>query len=193
MAFNLNIVGLKELQIKVSNLRKSGLRKEVNHVLEAGAKTFVRNAKRDAPVDFGVLRNLITYEKTGQSSFSIVSGANYSAYIEFGTRSRAVVPADLQTYASQFRGKGVGDYYDFLNAILDWVKRKGLSDVTNSYTGKKVGGKAAKENLVVLAEAIALSILRHGIKPHPYFFKQRAIVKPMIEKNIKAITNSIKL
>ena len=97
------------------------------------------------------------------------------------------LPSDWQTFAASYKGKGNGDYYDFLNAILDWVKRKGLSDVTNSYTGKKVGGKAAIENQVVLAEAIAWSILKKGIKAQPFLYPASQQALPQLTADLKRI------
>jgi hypothetical protein len=72
---------------------------------------------------------------------------------------------------------------------LDWVKRKGLHHVTNSYTGKKVGGKAAQENLLAVAEAIAFSIIRHGVHPHPFFFQHLPWAR---EELIKRSENVVK-
>jgi hypothetical protein len=40
-------------------------------------------------------------------SYEIVSGANYSAYVEFGTIDHVSVPAGIEDYAMQFKGKGI--------------------------------------------------------------------------------------
>lgn len=81
--------------------------KEVNGVIEDGAKVFVSLAKRDAPVDMGVLRNSISYAPLGKTVYEVVSGAYYSPYLEWGTITKVSVPGELQAYASQFRGKGL--------------------------------------------------------------------------------------
>lgn len=140
--YSIDIKGMKELQDKLANMPKQ-LQKEVSGVVEDGAKVFVRNAKRDAPVDFGVLRNEITYFPLGNLKFEIVSGARYSPYLEFGTITKVRVPVELSSYAIQFKGRGI----------------------------KKNG----------------------GLYPHPFFFKQIPLVKTQIEKDIKQITDSIKL
>ncbi len=106
MSFTLNIVGLKELQAKVANLPKH-LEKEVTATLEAGAKMWVGNAKRDAPKYFGGLAQSISYMPSGKMSFTVVSGKEYSAYMEWGTITHVSVPAELQSYAIQFKGKGI--------------------------------------------------------------------------------------
>lgn len=106
LAYNVNIVGLKELQDKYKKMPEN-LQKEVKGIIEDGAKTFVRYAKRDAPVDMGVLRNSISYLPIGKLSYDIVSGAKYSAYLEWGTITKVSVPGELAAYASQFKGKGL--------------------------------------------------------------------------------------
>ena len=104
--YNINIKGLKELQDKMAKMPEV-LEKRVNGIIEDVAKVFVRNAKKDAPVDMGVLRNSITYYKNGKLSFTIVSGAKYSPYLEFGTITKVSVPTELAAYAAQFKGKGL--------------------------------------------------------------------------------------
>ncbi len=166
----------------------------VDDVLNTNALEMAEKAKQFAPADRGFLRQHISAKTDTFLIKEIVVDAPYAAYVEFGTGKFAAeyvasLPADWQEFALQFKGKGRGDYFDFLNAILDWVKRKGLSDVTNSYTGKKVGGKAAKENLVVLAEAIAWWILKHGIKQHPFL---RPAYKGQLFKLGRDLVNALK-
>ncbi len=182
----IQVYGLAAIKKKLGEIPRH-VAEEVDGAMAVAANDFVNRAQDDAPLDQGELRNLITYSRESEMNYKVVSSAEWSAYVEWGTRTRVQIPSDLTGYASKFKGKGTGDYYDFLNNILDWVKRKGLSNVTNSYTGKKVGGKAAKENLIVLAEAIAWSILKKGVHPHPFFFKQRAVVYKQLRADLKEV------
>jgi HK97 gp10 family phage protein len=186
VANSVTLKGFRELQNKLKHLPKEVMG-EANDAVQDAGEYWAERAKQDAPTDQGLLKGSITSKETGLMKSEVVSPVSYSAYIEWGTKTKVKVPAEMQTYAMQFKGKGTGDYYDFLNSILDWVKRKGLSDVTNSYTGKKVGGEAAKENLLVLAEAIAWSIIKKGISPHPYFFIQSPFVEKQLRADIKKI------
>jgi HK97 gp10 family phage protein len=102
----IEVKGLKELQANVNKLPQR-LKQETSGVLERGAQLFVRNAKRDAPVDFDFLRNLISYAKTGELKFTLISGSKYSPYLEWGTITRVSVPTELASYAIQFKGKGI--------------------------------------------------------------------------------------
>lgn len=106
MNYSVNILGLKELQSTFDKL-PAQLRREASGILEAGAKKWVALSKRDSPVDFGVLRNEITYVAVAPLTFEIVSGAKYSPYLEWGTITHVSVPAELSEYAIQFKGRGL--------------------------------------------------------------------------------------
>jgi HK97 gp10 family phage protein len=102
-------IDIKGLDKMIADIEKmpSSFKEEVSGVLERGAQTFVRNAKRDAPVDHGALRNGISYFPNAPLSFQVASNAFYSAYLEWGTIAHVRVPAELQAYASEFKGKGL--------------------------------------------------------------------------------------
>jgi HK97 gp10 family phage protein len=79
--------------------------------LADAALNFQTRAANEAPVNYGVLKNSITMKQVRPMEYEVVSGAHYSAYVEFGTRSSVRVPAELQAYAAQFKrsnGEGVG-------------------------------------------------------------------------------------
>jgi HK97 gp10 family phage protein len=105
-----NVIGLKELRIKMATAQES-MSKQVRGIVEAGAMKFVRDAKRDAPVNFGVMRNFITYSQVisdkSRTTFEVHSQAKYSPYLEWGTITRVIVPAELSVYAALFKGKGL--------------------------------------------------------------------------------------
>lgn len=169
------------------------LTKEVRHIVENGSKTFVRNAKRDAPIDVAFLKNNISYYpiKGGKVNFEIVSGAKYSPYIEFGTKGKFSPYPGTEQYAAEFKGKGEGTIDEFFLNILDWVKRKGLSDTkTRGLPTGKVR-KAKDVDAFDTAFAIMMSILKKGVEAHPFFFKQMPIVKKQIEQDIKQVLDTL--
>jgi hypothetical protein len=139
----------------------------------------VRLAKTKAPVNNGKLRGAINADYATKTSMkaSVSVDVVYAAYVEFGTRGYAgsyvsSLPNDWQTYASSFKGKsGSGTMDDFLNAIIDWVKDKGLAGTYSVKTQRRTGAKDARElQDIEVAYPIALAILRKGIKPQPYLF-----------------------
>lgn len=186
---NIKLSGFAEFNKKLNALPKSINSNAAAAVKDAGLQ-WVQLAKRAAPKDQGTIAGKITTLATATKS-EVFSNAYHSRFLEFGTKKRKNVPAELVAYESSLGYQRIGDYYDFLNAILDWVKRKGISDVVNSYTGKKVGGKAAKDNQVVLAEAIAFSIIRHGIKPQPFFFKHSVEVEKLLKERLAKFLNKV--
>lgn len=101
-----NIVGLDQFQSKLKSIPEQ-LKREVRGVVEAGAKTFVRNAKKQAPKDMGFLTGGISFTKISDLTFEVVSSKEYSPYIEWGTITKVKVPSELQSYAIQFKGKGI--------------------------------------------------------------------------------------
>lgn len=101
-----NIIGLDKVKANLSKM-STQLKTEVKATVEAGAKTFVRNAKRDAPKDFGQLAGSISYFPVSDLKFEIVSAKEYSPYVEWGTITRVSVPAEYQSYAIQFKGRGL--------------------------------------------------------------------------------------
>lgn len=161
--------------------------KDCGNRISADAKQLVSaNAS-----DTGYLQNSIhpVYRKMGTS---IVASAKYAAYIEFGTRKFAAtyvasLPSDWAAYANTFRGKSnSGDFYDFLNAILDWVKRKGIAHRYSVKTRQKMRmGKKDNERLEQTAENIAKSILINGIAPRPFMY-------PSVNKNLPILLQDIK-
>lgn len=109
------------------------------------------NAKLRAPANDGNLRRSIVTTKAKASDLVATTqvGVMYAPYVEFGTKSKVDIPAGLESYASQFRGK-TGSFKDLLANIERWVKLKGLPSES--------------------AYHIALKIARHGTEARPFLF-----------------------
>jgi HK97 gp10 family phage protein len=97
-------VGFKEFRNKLNSLPKD-IQEEVDGFVLDAAQQWEERAKLDAPVDKGFLRSGITSKFTGRMSAEVYSNEEYSPYVEWGTGTRVKVPADLQKYAIQFKGK----------------------------------------------------------------------------------------
>lgn len=158
----------------------------VSAELDGMAKEWKANAQRDAPVDQGSLKAGITYYMDGGFSAVIVSNAFYSPFMEFGTKGKYTPIPGTEAIAEQFRGYKGGDFATMLKMIERWVNRKGIAGTYSVKTRRRTGGKAAiaSQNRSA-AFAIALSILKNGVSPHPFFFKQQDILWPEMVKNIR--------
>lgn len=168
ISFKIDTSGVK------AKFEKAGVevKVQVSNELTRFSLLTANQAKAMAPVDEGFLRNAIAPKPATPENLtaSVVVATNYAAYIEFGTRSFAAsyvssLPPDWQSYAAQFKGSTGGGFSDFLLHITEWVKRKGIEP------------KAAYP--------IALSILRKGIKPHPFFY-------PSVRDNYKLLLERLK-
>jgi HK97 gp10 family phage protein len=180
---SIEIKGLEGLKKKLRAIPENVTR-EVDADMQVIADAFVNRAQADAPVDRGQIKNYITANKEGVMNYEIVSGAPYSAYIEFGTKSRFKAIPGIDS--SKFKGKGSGSYYDFLKAILEWVERKGIASRFSVKTRKKLKHtKADNERILQAAEAIAFSIMKHGVNAHPFFFKQLPIARSEAQRSFR--------
>jgi hypothetical protein len=192
MSASVKITGLKEVQVQLEKLAKE-LPGKVDGIVSKGVKEMARDAKVDAPKDFGVMAGGITDKKNGFADYSMISNASYSPYLEFGTKGNYQPIPGID--ASEFKGKGSKEGgKGFFENILAWVKRKRIAGTYSVKTRRRVGKKAdiQKENEQV-AFAIYMSIMKHGIKPHPFFFKQGDKHGPAIIKQIEQLVKQVKL
>jgi HK97 gp10 family phage protein len=182
------VTGLEELKKKIKDLGDRKLKTELNAILKDGANHFVGLAHKDAPVDQSTLKQGITYFRKGDLLYRVASNANYSTFIEFGTKSR-YKPIPGVKPGEYTRGSSGNGFYD---AILAWVKRKGIGGSYNVSTRRREGRKVDQQiEDEQIAFAIYLSIIRHGVKPHPYFFKQTAPTKQFLEGKIQLMLKAL--
>lgn len=64
---------------------KAELQKRVNQAVAKAAADVEANAKTDAPIDTGWLRNSIGMLQRGEADWMVGVGASYGRYVEFGT------------------------------------------------------------------------------------------------------------
>lgn len=102
----IEIRGLEELRRLLGRIPRH-LTDEMDAEIAAASNEFVNKAVLAAPVDSGTLRHGITFKKIKKMHYEVVSAAHYSAYVEWGTITQVKVPPELQSYAIQFKGKGI--------------------------------------------------------------------------------------
>ena len=143
----------------------------------ASALKIQNKAKRLAPVNFGKLRESIVVNEKGDNTdfiYTIAARTKYAAYVEFGTGPMAEksVPAEYKEYAMKFKGSSGGTFKEMIEALMLWVKRKGLAS-----------GKNEKS----VAYLIARSILRKGLRAQPFLIPAFEQEKKNLIKNIKNV------
>lgn len=147
------------------------MQEEVGFELLDGVNRMAAGAKKDAPGNQGILRSEISGRKTGPLQCEYVSGALYSGYLEFGTRSLVHVPAGLEAYAAEVKAQKNTSSLKAKEAIFLWCKEKGIEESA--------------------WYPIFIKLMVVGMTPHPFFFKQVAIVEPSIKKNIQNVLDSL--
>lgn len=164
------VTGLDEAIAKLNQLPKR-VQSELKAELKLSAETIRRNAIRDAPADQGKLRNSIVVTTNSDVSYSVVVQNNYAAYMEFGTKSKAKIPAELTAYAAQFRGKGAATGINPIDALEAWVRRKGIAGTYSVKSKRRLGNAAVKKSQDrAVAFLIWQKIKKRGVTPHPFFF-----------------------
>jgi HK97 gp10 family phage protein len=193
-AIKFDFSGIDRL-IKKVDAKKNSIGELVADELNAWATETVTEAKKNCPVDEGFLRNSIAanFADSKNLTTEITVGANYGAYLEFGTRKFAAnyvgsLPKEWKQLAGQFKGGGgkKGSFNDFLLKIIKWVKRKGISGTFSVKTQRRTGKKANRNSEdLAAAYPIALKILRTGIKPQPYLYPAVLKTSKKLKENIK--------
>ena len=162
----------------------------VDLVLEKNIVQMEEGAKQRAPGDMGFLRQNISADTSKYLHKELTANAFYAAYMEFGTgvyaaQYVATLPVDWQAYAAQFKakGQGSGTFFDFLVAIKEWVKRVGIGVSYNVSTRRK--NRQSNADIENVAYAIAMSILRKGVRPHPFLYPAYREQLPKLETDLE--------
>ena len=168
MPASVTLIGWKEFEVKAERLTPE-LLKEFDGEVDAAAGLWVELANLSAPRDFGYLAGGISQKKVAPAYYEVVSDKAYSAFMEWGTKDRVSIPADLSSYASEFQHSdfSVSGAITLKEAIYSWAKRKGIP-------------KSAWW-------PIYITIRRIGVKPHPYFFKHKVTVEKSLFEHLENI------
>ena len=103
------IEGLDALIKRLGKLSPK-IAKEVAMEVNASALAIQSKAKRDVVVDNGTLRNSIQLKEVNIGNkivYTVGSALKYAPYVEFGTGGLVNVPIGFESFAIQFKGKGV--------------------------------------------------------------------------------------
>lgn len=210
MKFNVKVTGLAALQKQIETASED-VRQVCEQEVQAAGQDWVAGAVRDAPVDQGGLKSAISFKQSDTHTAAdsliaveIVAQKFYAPFIEFGTKGKYTPIPGTEEIAAQFKDYKGGDIKEMRKAIERWVSRKGihlegleqafgreqeqfLSLSARNRERKKRGLKriTKKSRLDSVVFLIVRSILKNGISPHPYFFKQGDVVWPQLLKKMQ--------
>ena len=187
-----NVTEFDEAIIKLESLTQK-LKNQIIDETNASALKIQSEAKKAAPANFGTLRGSIHLKEEGgidKKVYIVGSDLSYAPYVEFGTGGK-VNTQGYNEFANTFRGKTGGTFQDMLKALVLWVKRKGITGTYSIKTQRRTGSRKvqSKENDSA-AYAIALSILRKGLRPQPYLIPAYETEVSLLKDRIKNIVNA---
>lgn len=149
MSYTIKIEGGDTLMQLLKDIPKKKLQ-DVEDEFEAYAFELNTMQKGRAPKDEGSIVQAITNIKTAPLTWEIVCQKIHAVWNEFGTKSKARIPAGLEGVASQFRGVGLASGTNARQSIYEWCRRHGIE--------KRAWYLIYRE------------IVTNGIKPHPFFY-----------------------
>jgi len=161
--FNAKLDGLDGLNKRILSDQKV-VQDDISDEMNASVLNMQLDAKRMAPKNLGTLSQSLQIDISQPLSKSVFATASYAPYVEFGTGGQVSIPPGWESEAAAAQGKG-GKFKDMLLAIRDWCLRKGIDP------------KAAYP--------IAVSILRKGIRPQPFFVPAYEAERPKLIQRIK--------
>jgi hypothetical protein len=190
--FTISVQGLDKLQKRMQTA-SAKIRKEIGGELKDSANKINAKQIRLVPVDEGGTKQATVVRKVNDLSQELLASKHSTPFMEFGTKKKVRIPSELQDYAKQFNLKGPNIGFDaFFLIILAWVRRKGIAGRYSTKTRRRIGGanQQLQEDFSA-AWPIALSILRNGVNPHPFFFAPYFEERPKIVERVKKILDDI--
>lgn len=170
-SFTIQIKGLDKVQQIFKDL-PNGVQREIRDVFRATGKQWSEEARADAPANYGRLRTAIVADSQGLS-LEIVAQTSYAGYQEFGTKSNAQVPTELTSYAAAMRGQGDNGGLSPLQALEQWVKRKGLAATYSVKTRRRTRSKNEAALTKQIAFMVWRKIKRQGVRAQSYLFSSK--------------------
>lgn len=160
------IKGLDKVLKQLSKFGKEA-DKSILLLTRDNAKEIAADAKRNAPVNFGKLRQSIVSEQVREKdtlSYVVAANVEYAPYVEFGTGQKVSVPTEFQELALEFKGGRGGTKEQALQSIRDWLSKKG----------------DPKD-----AEKVFYLIMKNGVKAQPFMYPAWVKGKTQYLKDLK--------
>jgi HK97 gp10 family phage protein len=190
MGFGIDLSGIPRLEKRLQDIENK-ISIELAEEISDSALRIEKQAKRNAPVNFGTLRQSIHATSKDKLTHYVEVQASYGAYVEFGTGGKVSIPSGYEQYAASFKGGKSGTFDEMVKALTLWVKRKGLAGTYSIKSGRRLGGKATKAAQdEKLARFLAIKILQKGIRPQPFLIPAYEAEKPKLIDKIKKLLNA---
>lgn len=187
-------IGFEQFTERINRATKE-IQSEVAAEVQAAASLYEANAIKtliSQGGDTGTLAMSINKKQIDAVNWEVFAGAFYAPFIEFGTKGKYRPIPGTEDIAAQFKGMKRGNFEQMLTAIEAWVKRKGIVATFSVKTQKRQRFSKAEANRTKQAAyAIAVSILKNGISPKPFFFQQIPQVRDSLFKNVERVLSGV--
>lgn len=165
-SFKFKVKGLDQLEKKFGPKGVKQILSEVNIEFKTTAQKVRNLAVKKVSVNTGFLRNSLNFESTEPFKWTVYSTSNYAGYLEFGTRTKVVIPPEMQDVANEFKNAKSGNWEEFRQSIKDWVKKKGIVPQINGRNAVDPD----QEDWDDMIFLIMMSIYKNGISPKPFIY-----------------------
>lgn len=187
-------IGFEQFTERINRATKE-IQSEVAAEVQAAASLYEANAIKTLIAqggDTGTLAKSINKKQIDAVNWEVFAGAFYAPFIEFGTKGKYRPIPGTEDISAQFKGMKRGNFEQMLTAIEAWVKRKGIVATFSVKTQKRQRFSKAEANRTKQAAyAIAVSILKNGISPKPFFFQQIPQVRDSLFKNVERVLSGV--
>lgn len=187
-------IGFEQFTERINRATKE-IQSEVAAEVQAAASLYEANAIKTLISQgggTGALAKSINKKQIDAVNWEVFAGAFYAPFIEFGTKGKYRPIPGTEDIAAQFKGLKRGNFEQMLKSIEAWVKRKGIVATFSIKTQKRQRFSKAEANRTKQAAyAIAVSILKNGISPKPFFFQQIPQVRDSLFKNVERVLSGV--
>lgn len=187
-------IGFEQFTERINRATKE-IQSEVAAEVQAAAFLYEANATKAAISqggDTGTLAKSIGKKEVTPFEWDVFVGAFYAPFIEFGTKGKYRPIPGTEDIAAQFKGVKRGNFEQMLKAIEAWVKRKGIVATFSVKTQRRTRFSKAEANRTKQAAyAIAVSILKNGISPKPFFYQHIPTVRNYLLKNVERVLSGV--
>ena len=148
---------LSNAELAKMNKLFRGKQKEINAEAEKGLNKVAMQVAADAKANLkanksiasGQTINSVFVRPQKDMTTDVAAEAAHSYWVEFGRKAGGMPP---------------------IKPILEWIKKRGLSDTTTAAGGRRKRGADFYKAATSLAWAIAVSIAKKGTKARPFLF-----------------------
>ena len=132
MKMSAKLKGAEKYEKILKSMGEKGKR-DFAYITKIHAQEIESNAKTNVTVDNGQLKQSISTKPITSLLWRVFTAMPYAAFVEFGTGRKVKVPKGLESYAMQFKGKGIREVNlparPFLFPAVEKAKKLYINDL----------------------------------------------------------------